>query len=217
MYSRIVPVFGSMRPSLLASCPVHQIEPSLAARGSCGREPCVGTSHRSMRALTGPSTMHRRRALPLGEILHQVFGHRRPFLGRDRRIEVLHHAHDREPAFRRVADADAVDVVAAAAGVGEALLHRAFRPFLGGVLGMGGADLRQGEREQSERATGELVTRLIVMSVLPERGVLLCLCFVLGASLAQIGQKRYRPHARMCARVYRFERGTIGFGQLLVW
>src|SRR5262245_23873093 len=39
---------------LVASWPVHHIEPSFAASGSCGREPCVGTSHKSMRALTGP-------------------------------------------------------------------------------------------------------------------------------------------------------------------
>src|SRR5262249_60693298 len=54
VYSRLAAVFGPIRPRLLASWPVHHIEPSCAARGSCGREPCVGTSHKSMRALTGP-------------------------------------------------------------------------------------------------------------------------------------------------------------------
>ena len=45
VYSLMALVFGSSRPSLLASCPLHQIEPSRAASGSCGREPWVGTSH----------------------------------------------------------------------------------------------------------------------------------------------------------------------------
>jgi hypothetical protein len=38
-----------------------------------------------------------------------------------------------------------------------------------------------------------LLRDLIVMGRSPEAGVLLCLRFVLGVSLAQIGQKRYRP------------------------
>src|SRR4029453_8226412 len=54
VYSRIAPDLGAIRQSLLAGRPVHHIEPSFAASGSCGREPCVGTSHKSMRALIGP-------------------------------------------------------------------------------------------------------------------------------------------------------------------
>ena len=66
----------------------------------------------------------------------------------DGRVHVLHHPHDGEPAFRRVADADAVDVMAGAARAGEALLHRAFRPFLRGVLGESGrADPCGGKHE----------------------------------------------------------------------
>ena len=63
--------------------------------------------------LHGAGNDHRARPLPLGKILHEVFRHRRPFFGGNGRVHVLHHAHDREPAFRRVADAHAVDVVAA--------------------------------------------------------------------------------------------------------
>src|SRR5262249_28024489 len=95
---------------------------------------------------------HRSRALPLGEILHEIFGHRRPFLGWYRRIEVLHHAHDREPALRGVADAHPIDVMAGAARVGEALLHRAVRPFLRGILRLRWGHLRK-KREHAQRAT----------------------------------------------------------------
>src|SRR5258708_20001850 len=44
VYSRIAPVLGSRRPSLLASWPVHQIEPSPAASGSSAPDPRVRTS-----------------------------------------------------------------------------------------------------------------------------------------------------------------------------
>ena len=39
---------------LLANCPVHQIDPSEAASGSCGREPRVGAIHSVIVTLTGP-------------------------------------------------------------------------------------------------------------------------------------------------------------------
>src|SRR5262245_66108385 len=50
-------VFGSKRPSLLASWPVYQMEPSLPAIGSCGREPGVGTGHTLIFACCGPSLL----------------------------------------------------------------------------------------------------------------------------------------------------------------
>ena len=53
-----------------------------------------------------------------------------------------------------IGDADAVDVVADAAGVGEALLHRAFRPFFGGILRLHRNGLYDGDDRQ-QRTTGE--------------------------------------------------------------
>src|SRR5437870_5449671 len=44
-YSLNSPLFGSSRPSLFASCPVYQSEPSGATAGSCGRDFGVGTSN----------------------------------------------------------------------------------------------------------------------------------------------------------------------------
>src|SRR5271166_2599713 len=44
-YSLNSPVLGSSRPSLFASCPVYQSEPSGASAGSCGRDFGVGTSN----------------------------------------------------------------------------------------------------------------------------------------------------------------------------
>jgi hypothetical protein len=53
-------------------------------------------------------------------------------------------------------------------------------------------------RAQNPSGWANLLRNLIVMGRLPEAGVLLCLRFVLGVSLAQIGQKRYRrPRAKM--------------------
>src|SRR3972149_2560506 len=56
-YSFIAPVLGSSRPSTLDHCPVHQIEPSAAARGSCGREASEGATHSLIApvAVPGPS------------------------------------------------------------------------------------------------------------------------------------------------------------------
>ena len=174
-YSVVIPVLGSSLPIRPRLLPVNQMLPSLSSASPCGpvwadfrlysrivwARPLRRHVPQIDAGLDRAFDEHRRRTFTLGEILHQVVGHRRPVLGWDRRVHVLHHAHDREPAFGRVADADAVDVVAGAAGVGEALLHRAFRPFLGGVLGLRGADLCQREREQSAESErrGELVTR----------------------------------------------------------
>src|SRR3990172_97132 len=55
-YSFIAPVLGSSRPSTLDHCPVHQMEPSAAARGSCGREPSEGTTHSLIATVAVPGT-----------------------------------------------------------------------------------------------------------------------------------------------------------------
>ena len=121
----------------------------------------------------------------LGEIFHQIGDDRRPVLRRDRRVEVLHHVLEHVPAGRRIAGAGAVDVVAAAASLGEALLHRPFGPVLGGVLGVGWIGLHEhGEQD----GTGECLED---HSGLPECGVLRRLCLVVGASLAQKQAGRY--------------------------
>src|SRR4030095_9007696 len=52
--SRIWPVRGSSRPSLLANWPVHQTDPSAAACESCGRDPSVGALHSLMLTVAGP-------------------------------------------------------------------------------------------------------------------------------------------------------------------
>src|SRR6202011_6366832 len=52
--SLISPVCGSTRPSTLANWPVYQSEPSLAANGSCGRDPGVGTCHALNEISAGP-------------------------------------------------------------------------------------------------------------------------------------------------------------------
>ncbi len=54
-YSLTFPVFGSTRPRTLAIWPVYQRDPSLAASGSCGRDPGVGTGQISMETLSGPA------------------------------------------------------------------------------------------------------------------------------------------------------------------
>jgi hypothetical protein len=58
------------------------------------------------------------------EALDQVIGEDRDLVLGDGHVEVEHHAHDRAPAFGRVAGARTVDVVAAAAQSEEARLAR---------------------------------------------------------------------------------------------
>ncbi len=55
-YSLNLPVLGSSRPILLASWPDHQIEPSLPAMGSWGREPGVGSGHSMMLTSVAPES-----------------------------------------------------------------------------------------------------------------------------------------------------------------
>ena len=50
----MLPVFGSIRPSILVIWPVYQSDPSLAASGSCGRDPGVSTCHALIETLAGP-------------------------------------------------------------------------------------------------------------------------------------------------------------------
>ena len=84
-YSLISPVFGSTRPSTFANMPVHQIEPSGAARGSCGREPSDGTIHSlDVHACTAPGTTTGFGPRLLGEVLRQV-RRRPPSFGRRQR------------------------------------------------------------------------------------------------------------------------------------
>src|SRR5262252_4755715 len=55
-YSLISFVFGSTWPSTLPHMPAHQIVPSFAASGSCGREPSVSAFHSRKLTCTGPGT-----------------------------------------------------------------------------------------------------------------------------------------------------------------
>jgi hypothetical protein len=94
----------------------------------------------------------RRWPRPFGKVLDEIIGHGAPLFSGDGRVHVLHHAHDREPAIRRIADPDAVDVVAAIAGRSEPCLARTFRPFLRGVLGVSsGCTERDRDRQNSQR------------------------------------------------------------------
>ena len=107
----------------------------------------------------------RLRPLALRKILHEIVGHRAPFLGGNGRLHVLHHAHDGQPALGRVAAANPVDVVAAVAGVDEALLARAFRPILCGVLRMRDRGAR---RITIADQTGQVIWRATIMlGILP--------------------------------------------------
>src|SRR5438067_2028949 len=54
LYSLIAIVFGSTWPSTLAHMPAHQMVPSCAASGSCGREPSDGATHSRKLTCTGP-------------------------------------------------------------------------------------------------------------------------------------------------------------------
>src|SRR6266404_2012444 len=54
LYSATAPVFGSSVPTNAPVLPVYQIDPSLVARGSCGRDPGVGTCHSLIETLVGP-------------------------------------------------------------------------------------------------------------------------------------------------------------------
>ena len=51
-----MPDFGSRRPSAFTIWPVHQIDPSRVASGSCGRDPGVGTGHDVIDTVPGPGT-----------------------------------------------------------------------------------------------------------------------------------------------------------------
>src|SRR5713101_3924215 len=54
LYSVTAPDFGSSLPTRAPVCPVYQIDPSLVASGSCGRDPGVGTCHSLIETLVGP-------------------------------------------------------------------------------------------------------------------------------------------------------------------
>jgi len=66
----------------------------------------------------------------LGEAFDEIFRDAIPLICRHWRFNVLHHAHYGAPALGRVADPDAIDVVAAAAYRGHDLLTWSIREFL---------------------------------------------------------------------------------------
>ncbi len=94
------------------------------------------------------------RSRPFGKVLDEVVGHGAPFFRGNRRVRVLHHLRDGEPAFGGIADAHAIDVMAAVAGRNEPCLARPFRPFLLGVLGLGRRRAKRDNERQHRQRSG---------------------------------------------------------------
>ena len=141
----------------------------------------------------------RRWPRPFGKVLDEIIGHGAPFFSGDGRVHVLHHAHDREPAIRRIADPDAVDVVAAIAGRSEPCLARTFRPFLRGVLGVSsGRTEYDCDRQHSQRGPhchppGDLVRSSLFRTSL--RSASLSLSHPSRFSRSIVIERRTRPSA----------------------
>src|SRR5262249_50610246 len=106
-YSLIFPVFGLSRPSTLAIWPVYQSEPSLAAKGSCGRDPGVGACQVLIEILAGPGIIQPAGVAPFRETFGKVLSERGDLIRRHSDAVIGHHSHDRAPARGRVAGANA--------------------------------------------------------------------------------------------------------------